>query len=74
MGLKCACDFVQQIMDQVLHGLNNVEVYLDGIDVFNHSWDKYQVLLNFLSCLEANCFTVNPLKCAWAIQENNWLR
>ncbi len=31
MGLKCVPDFVQQLMEQVLLGLDNFEVYLDVI-------------------------------------------
>ncbi len=65
MGLKCAPDFAQQIMEHVLCGLNNVEAYLDNIDIFGNTWGKYQALLDkILSCLEANGFPVNTLKCA----------
>ncbi|KAL7466863.1 hypothetical protein ACHAXS_007140 [Conticribra weissflogii] len=74
MGLKCAPDFVQQIMEQVLHGINNAFVYLDDIGIFSKTWEEH--LLTFermLSCLKANGFTVNPFKCEWAIQETDWL-
>ncbi len=75
MGLKCAPNLVQQILEQVLHGLGNVKVYLDDIGVFGTTRDKHQVLLDkVLSCLKATGFTINPLKCAWAIQEFVWLR
>ncbi len=37
MGLKHAPDFVQQAMEHVLLGLDNVEVYLDDIIVFGNT-------------------------------------
>ncbi|KAL7468207.1 hypothetical protein ACHAXS_008433 [Conticribra weissflogii] len=74
MGLKCSPDFVHQIMEQVLCSLDNIDVYLDDIGVFGTSWNEHQVLLDkVLSHLEANGFIVNPLKCAWSIQETNCL-
>ncbi len=74
MGLKCAPDFAQQIMEQVLCGLDNVFVYLDDIGVFSKSWEEHLLTIEqVLSCLEANGSTVNPLKCESAIQETNWL-
>ncbi len=55
MGLKCAPDFVQQIMEQVLCGLNNVEMTLMTLVYLAwHGGTEYQVLLDkVLSCLEA---------------------
>ncbi len=69
-GLKCALDFAQQIIEEVLHGLGNVKVYLEDIGLFANTWEELLLLHNkVLSCLEANRFTVNPLKCKWAVQE-----
>ncbi len=74
MGLKCTPDFAPQIMEQVLQGLNNVEVYLDDIGIFSKIWEEHLLVLEkVIPCLKASCFTVNPLKCEWAIQEPDWL-
>ncbi len=70
MGLKYALDFVQQIMEQVPCGFNNVQVYLDDIGIFSKTWIGHQIVLDkVLSHLEAFGFTTNHLKCAWGIQE-----
>ncbi len=59
-------------MEQVLHGLDSVEVHLDDIGDYCNTWEEHQVLLHKIpSHLEANGFTINPLKYAWAIQETN---
>ncbi len=74
MGLKCAPDFAEQIIEQVLCGLNNVFVYLDDIGIFSKSWEEHLLTIEqVLYYLEPNGFTVNPLKCEWAIQEIDWL-
>ncbi len=71
MGLNCAPDFV---IEQVLCGIDYVEVYLDDIGVFGNTSEEHQILLDkVLSCLEANGFTINLLKCAWAIQDTDCL-
>ncbi len=72
MGFKCAPDFVQQIMEQVLHGLNNDFVYLDDIGIFYKTWAEHlHTLEKVLYWLKANGFTVNPLKCDWPLKK--WL-
>ncbi len=40
MGLKCAPDFVQELMEDVLQGLENVKVYLDSIGLFAKNGKK----------------------------------
>ncbi len=37
MGLKFAPDFTQPIMEKVLHRFNDVEVYLDNINIFRNT-------------------------------------
>ncbi len=74
MGLKCAPNFAQQVMEEALHNVADTSVYLDNIGAFSFTWEHYILLVdkNF-HWLEANGFTVNPLKCEWAIQETDWL-
>ncbi len=74
MGLKCAPDFVQQVMDEVLRNVKDIGVYLYNIGAFSFTWEHPILLLDkILHWLEANSFTVNLLKCKWAIQETDWL-
>ncbi len=73
MGLKCTLDFVQQIMEEFLYGLDNLEVNFENIGLFANMWEELLLQHNkFFSCLEANSFTDNPLECKWAVQEADW--
>ncbi len=67
MGLKCNPYFAQQFMEE--HNVKDIGIYLDDIGVFSFT-SEHQILLldKILHQLEANGFTVNPLKCIWAIQ------
>ena len=74
MGLKCAPDFAQQTMENVLRGIDDSEVYLDDIRCFLNEWKHNLPLLERVStALKKNGFTINPRKCQWAIQETDWL-
>ncbi|KAL7473427.1 hypothetical protein ACHAXS_014034 [Conticribra weissflogii] len=74
MDLKCVPNFVPQIMEEVLCGLDNFKIYLDNIGVFGMTWEEHQILLNeVLSRLEASGLTINPIKCVWTIQDTNRL-
>ncbi len=54
-------------MEQVLQGLYNIDLYLDDIGVFSKTLENHvKILDKILIQLEANGFTINPLKCEWA--------
>ena len=70
MGLKCSPGFAQSMMENVLAGIPDIDVYIDDVRSFSISWKQHLVLLNTVLChLSNKGFTVNPLKCEWAVQE-----
>ncbi len=74
MGLKCAPNFAQQVMEEVFCNVDDIGVYHDDIGALSFTWEHHMLLLDkILHWLEANGFTINPLKCKWAIQETDWL-
>ncbi len=74
MRLKCGPDFAQQVMEELLRDVEDTCVYLDDIGAFSSTWVHHMIRIDkILHQLEANGFTVNLLKCKWAIQETDWL-
>jgi hypothetical protein len=61
-------------MENILSGIDTADVYIDDVGVFSSSWQVHLALLDtILRHLCDNGFTVNPLKCEWAVQETDLL-
>jgi hypothetical protein len=72
MGLKCSPDYTQEVMENIFQDVEDTEVYIDNIGAFTQSWDDHIALLGtIITKLQENRFTINPLKCEWAVKETN---
>ncbi len=74
MGLKCSPGFVQETMENIFCNNDDAKVYINDLGAFSPNWEYHLKLLHtILTKLQENGFTVNPLKCNWAVKETDWL-
>ena len=74
MGVSESPDIATEKMHLVLDGIEDIEFYMDDIGVFSGNWDDHLSLLSIvLPRLQDVGFTINPLKCEWAVQETDFL-
>jgi hypothetical protein len=41
MGIKQSPDFAQEIIEDVLRGLDECKVYIDNVGTFSNSWEEH---------------------------------
>ncbi len=74
MGLECSPDISQAIMENVLSDIKHANVYINGVGAFSNDQNHHDNLLaTILHQLCKHGFTINPLKCEWAVKETDWL-
>lgn len=74
MGVKISPDIAQSIMEEALQGID-VEVYIDDIGYWsNGTYEEHMAVVDtILQRLADNGLKCNPLKCAWAVKETDFL-
>jgi hypothetical protein len=72
MGLKCFPDIAQVAMENVLSDIKDADIYIDNVGAFSDDWDHHvNLIATTLWRLHENDFTINPLKCQWAVKETD---
>ena len=75
MAVSESPNIAQEFMENLLQDLlEEIVIYINDILLTNHSWSSHLRLLNrVLAPLEDEGFSVNPLKCKWAVKETDFL-
>ena len=74
IGVKVSPDVAQNIMEEVLNGID-CSIYMDdvGIWIKGSFQEHLSVIEQVLHQFAANNLKCNPLKCSWAVKETNFL-
>ncbi len=74
MGLKYSPGIIQSTMESVLAGIDDADIIIDDVGAFSQTWEHHIKFHGDILChFRENVFTINPLKCEWAIKETDWL-
>jgi hypothetical protein len=74
MGVTCFPDIAQAAMENVFSDIKDAKIYINDVCAFSNDWDHHiNLITTILQQLCENGFTINPLKCEWAIKETDWL-
>jgi hypothetical protein len=69
LSRNCSSNYVNVFSD-----IKDANVYIDDVGAFSNDWDHHVSLIaTILWQLHENTFTINLLKCEWAIKETDWL-
>ena len=75
-GLKPCADWTQATMVEIFNDMwpNQLEIFFDDIKVTSMTWDEHiKTVTEVCRRLQDNGFTVNPTKCAWGVDESEFL-
>ena len=75
MGIANSPDFFQSVMHPLFDDMSAVECFIDDIAIFTKGsfLEHLTILTKVLRRLEDAGFTVNPLKCEWAVTSTEYL-
>ena len=75
MGICQSPDIAQEVMERTLKDISeDLEVYIDDIALFSSDFDDHmRVIDTVCKRLQEKGFSVNPLKCEWAVKESDFL-
>ena len=75
MGLTNSPDVFQSVMYPLFQDMPQVECFIDNIGIFTNDTFAHQLIITHqvLLRMEESGFTINPLKCAWAVKSTDYL-
>ena len=74
MGVKVSLDVAQNIIEEILSGID-CSIYIDDVGIWtNGSFEEHLLVVEqVLQKFAENNLKCNPLKCSWAVEETNFL-